>query len=50
MTDTLTAALRDAMDACWRAVNHPSVGQVYGFDNPRPKRPLALADVKHWRS
>ena len=41
------------MDACWRAANYLSVGQIFLFDNPLLKRPLALADVKrmllgHW--
>ena len=35
------------MDAYWRAANYLSVGQIYLFDNPLLKRPLALADVKH---
>ena len=41
------------VDAWWRAANYLSVGQIYLFDNPLLKRPLALADVKrmllgHW--
>jgi xylulose-5-phosphate/fructose-6-phosphate phosphoketolase len=41
------------MDAYWRTANYLSVGQIYLFDNPLLKRPLALADVKrmllgHW--
>jgi xylulose-5-phosphate/fructose-6-phosphate phosphoketolase len=35
------------MNAYWRAANYLSVGQIYLFDNPLLKRPLALADVKH---
>ena len=40
-------------DAYWRAANYLSVGQIYLYDNPLLKRPLALADVKpmllgHW--
>ncbi len=35
------------MDAYWRAANYLSVGQIYLYDNPLLKRPLALADVKH---
>jgi xylulose-5-phosphate/fructose-6-phosphate phosphoketolase len=35
------------MDAYWRAANYLSVGQIYLFDNPLLKRPLALANVKH---
>jgi xylulose-5-phosphate/fructose-6-phosphate phosphoketolase len=41
------------MDAYWRAANYLSVGQIYLYDNPLLKRPLALGDVKrlllgHW--
>jgi xylulose-5-phosphate/fructose-6-phosphate phosphoketolase len=41
------------MDAYWRAANYVSVGQLYLYDNPLLKRPLALSDVKplvvgHW--
>jgi xylulose-5-phosphate/fructose-6-phosphate phosphoketolase len=35
------------MDAYWRAANYLCVGQIYLYDNPLLKRPLALADVKH---
>jgi xylulose-5-phosphate/fructose-6-phosphate phosphoketolase len=35
------------MDAYWRAANYLSVGQIYLYDNPLLKRPLALTDVKH---
>ncbi len=43
----------DRIDAYWRAANYLSVGQIYLFDNPLLKRPLALSDVKkmllgHW--
>jgi len=34
------------MNAYWRAANHLSVGQIYLYDNPLLKRPLALSDVK----
>ena len=34
------------MDAYWRAANYLSVGQIYLYDNPLLKRPLALSDVK----
>ena len=30
-----------------RAANYLSVGQIYLYDNPLLKRPLALADIKH---
>jgi len=41
------------VDAWWRAANYLSVGQIFLFDNPLLKRPLALTDVKrmllgHW--
>lgn len=41
------------IDACWRAANYLSVGQIYLYDNPLLKRPLELSDVKkmllgHW--
>ena len=46
-TKTLAPELLQKMDAYWRAANYLSVGQIYLFDNPLLKRPLALADVKH---
>jgi xylulose-5-phosphate/fructose-6-phosphate phosphoketolase len=46
-TNTLTPDLLHKIDAYWRAANYLSVGQIYLFDNPLLKRPLALADVKH---
>src|SRR5580658_2405538 len=46
-TATLTPELLNKMDAYWRAANYLSVGQIYLYDNPLLKRPLALADVKH---
>jgi len=41
------------VDSWWRAANYLSAGQIFLFDNPLLKRPLALADVKkmllgHW--
>jgi xylulose-5-phosphate/fructose-6-phosphate phosphoketolase len=44
---TLTPELLQKMDAYWRAANYLSVGQIYLYDNPLLKRPLALEDVKH---
>ena len=44
---TLTPDLLHKLDAYWRAANYLSVGQIYLFDNPLLRRPLALADVKH---
>ncbi|MGB5598685.1 phosphoketolase family protein [Thiothrix lacustris] len=46
-SNTLTPELLNKMNAYWRAANYLSVGQIYLFDNPLLKRPLALADVKH---
>jgi xylulose-5-phosphate/fructose-6-phosphate phosphoketolase len=52
-TNTLAPELLHKMDAYWRAANYLAVGQLYLYDNPLLKRPLALADVKrmllgHW--
>jgi xylulose-5-phosphate/fructose-6-phosphate phosphoketolase len=52
-TTTLTPPLLKRIDAYWRAANYLSVGQIYLYDNPLLKRPLALGDVKrlllgHW--
>src|SRR5277367_1686324 len=52
-TDTLAPELLQKMDAYWRAANYLSVGQIYLFDNPLLKRPLARAHIKprllgHW--
>ena len=49
----LSPDLLRKMDAYWRAANYLSVGQIYLYDNPLLKRPLALTDVKrmllgHW--
>jgi xylulose-5-phosphate/fructose-6-phosphate phosphoketolase len=49
----LTPDLLRRMNAYWRAANYLSVGQIYLYDNPLLKRPLALSDVKplvvgHW--
>ncbi len=50
---SLEPELLQRMDAYWRAVNYLSVGQIYLYDNPLLRRPLALSDVKplvvgHW--
>ena len=50
---TLQPEQLHAMDAYWRASNYLAVGQIYLYDNPLLKRPLALSDVKplvvgHW--
>jgi xylulose-5-phosphate/fructose-6-phosphate phosphoketolase len=41
------------LDGWWRAANYLAVGQIFLFDNPLLRRPLAPADVKkmllgHW--
>ncbi|WP_027995033.1 phosphoketolase family protein [Simplicispira psychrophila] len=41
------------IDAYWRAANYLSVGQIYLYDNPLLRQPLALSDIKrmllgHW--
>src|SRR6266498_2378638 len=46
-SNTLAPEMLDRMDAYWRAANYLSVGQIYLYDNPLLKRPLALTDVKH---
>jgi xylulose-5-phosphate/fructose-6-phosphate phosphoketolase len=46
-TNTLTPELLQKMDAYWRAANYLSVGQIYLFDNPLLREPLAPAHVKH---
>jgi xylulose-5-phosphate/fructose-6-phosphate phosphoketolase len=43
----LNSELLQRMDAYWRAANYLSVGQIYLYDNPLLKRPLAVSDVKH---
>ena len=40
--DPLSPELLRKMDAYWRAANYLSVGQIYLYDNPLLKRPLAL--------
>jgi xylulose-5-phosphate/fructose-6-phosphate phosphoketolase len=52
-THTVEPELLHRMDAYWRAANYLSVGQIYLYDNPLLRRPLALSDVKplvvgHW--
>jgi xylulose-5-phosphate/fructose-6-phosphate phosphoketolase len=46
-TNTLTPDFLSKINAYWRAANYLSVGQIYLYDNPLLKRPLALTDVKH---
>ena len=50
---TLDAEEVRLIDAYWRAANYLSVGQIYLYDNPLLREPLALAHVKplvvgHW--
>jgi xylulose-5-phosphate/fructose-6-phosphate phosphoketolase len=50
---TLSPESLRLIDAYWRAANYLSVGQIYLYDNPLLRRPLALGDVKrmllgHW--
>ena len=52
-TTALSAEVLQKMHAYWRAANYLSVGQIYLYDNPLLKRPLAPGDVKrmllgHW--
>jgi len=43
---SLSAQLLHTMDGYWRASNYLSVGQIYLYDSPLLKRPLALSDVR----
>jgi xylulose-5-phosphate/fructose-6-phosphate phosphoketolase len=49
----LAPELLDRIDAYWRAANYLCVGQIYLYDNPLLREPLASAHVKarllgHW--
>lgn len=49
----LDAELLRKLDACWRAANYLSIGQIYLYDNPLLRMPLELAHIKprllgHW--
>ncbi len=49
----LAPELLQKIDACWRAANYLSVGQIYLRDNPLLRQPLSLEHVKprllgHW--
>src|SRR6187399_2034373 len=53
MPDVLSDAERSLIDAYWRAANYLSVGQIYLYDNPLLKQPLAKEHIKprllgHW--
>jgi xylulose-5-phosphate/fructose-6-phosphate phosphoketolase len=50
---TLSSDMLSRLDAYWRAANYISVGQIYLYDNPLLKKPLAIEHVKpmllgHW--
>jgi transaldolase len=44
--NTLSAEQWKKLDAYWRAANYLSVGQIYLYDNPLLKKPLALKHIK----
>ncbi|MCE5232400.1 MAG: phosphoketolase family protein [Mizugakiibacter sp.] len=49
----LDAEALNRIDACWRAANYLSVGQIYLLDNPLLREPLKIEHVKprllgHW--
>ncbi len=53
MDSPLSTDLLEKIDAYWRAANYLSVGQIYLYDNPLLRKPLALEHVKprllgHW--
>src|ERR687896_2282346 len=53
MSEALSKEELKVMDAYWRAANYLSVGQIYLYDNPLLKKPLAKEDIKprllgHW--
>ena len=53
MANALSDQERALMDAYWRAANYLSVGQIYLYDNPLLKKPLAKEHIKprllgHW--
>jgi xylulose-5-phosphate/fructose-6-phosphate phosphoketolase len=53
MDHPLPAELLERMNAYWRAANYLSVGQIYLYDNPLLRTPLAAQHVKprllgHW--
>jgi xylulose-5-phosphate/fructose-6-phosphate phosphoketolase len=45
-TGPLSAEHLAALDAYWRAANYLSVGQIYLYDNPLLKQPLARRHIK----
>ncbi len=53
MSTPLSSKLLQRMHAYWRAANYLSIGQIYLYDNPLLKIPLAIEHIKprllgHW--
>ncbi len=53
MPDTISDEELKNIDAYWRAANYLSVGEIYLYDNPLLKEPLAIEHIKprllgHW--
>ena len=53
MVEALSLKEHALIDAYWRAANYLSVGQIYLYDNPLLRRPLAREHIKprllgHW--
>ena len=53
MSKSLSSELLQKMHAYWRAANYLSIGQIYLYDNPLLKIPLAIEHIKprllgHW--
>ena len=53
MSTPLSSELLQKMHAYWRAANYLSIGQIYLYDNPLLKIPLAIEHIKprllgHW--
>ena len=53
MSTPLSSQLLQKMHAYWRAANYLSIGQIYLYDNPLLKLPLAIEHIKprllgHW--
>ncbi len=45
-SDTLAPDLLHSIDAYWRAANYLAVGQLYLYDNPLLREPLAMTHTK----
>src|SRR6476659_1837645 len=53
MANALSDKERALIDAYWRAANYLSIGQIYLYDNPLLREPLAKEHIKprllgHW--